>query len=170
MRNETRQAINWFKGLLALSKRAGKAKVRTLRGKLLFLNYDPKTKEQLPYYDTMPMIFVLEVRSTYLLGLNLHYLGYADRKKLVDAIYQFGVDDLDDEEIMIKLRYSGIEAFSRTRYAKVCLKKYKVSNIRNWMIVPAKAWNHLIYLPLYDFRKQNASIVWKESHDKLGST
>ena len=43
-------------------------------GNLYMFFYDPKTKEDLPYWDKFPMVLVLENYSDGFLGLNLHYL------------------------------------------------------------------------------------------------
>lgn len=169
MNVNTRNSVRWFKNLLQQSRRSGTARVKTLRGKLMFMVYDPKTKIELPYYDTLPLIFVLEVRPKYILGLNVHYLGYSDRRSLLNALYGFGVAEAEDEEIRLRLRYAGIEDFTKSAHAKVCLKKYNIKQIKNWLLIPAEDWNQMVSLPLYQFHKENASTVWRESHNKLGT-
>ena len=46
-----------------------------LPGRMYSFLYDPKWKNQLPYYDTFPLIFVVENEKDSFLGLNLHYLA-----------------------------------------------------------------------------------------------
>ena len=43
-----------------------------IKGRLYFFLYDPKTKDELPYYDRFPLVLVLEKYDDGFLGLNLH--------------------------------------------------------------------------------------------------
>lgn len=168
MKSETQNAVKWFSNLIKQSKRVGKAKVKTLRGKMLFMIYDPKTKDVLPYYDTQPLILVLEVRSNYILGLNFHYLGYADRRKLVAEILSIDLlDDDDDTNVSNKLRYTSLDQLINSKKAYICLKKYYTRHIKNWMLIPSDQWGNSIFLPLYNFQKENATYVWKDSSKKI---
>ena len=49
--------------------------------------YDPKHKDTLPFYDTFPLVFPIEIYSDSFLGINLHYLPPVLRAKLMDALY-----------------------------------------------------------------------------------
>lgn len=166
MRQELKKAVDWFKGLVSQSRRTGKSRIKTLRGKLIFMIYDPKTKEKLPYYDTYPLIFVLETGSNYIYGINLHYLDQRYRKTLVNALYNFGLEDTDEEAIL-KFRYADLQGFIKEPHVRVCFKMYYTKNIQNWMLVPSDQWNNMIMLPLQNFQKQSATHVWKESLDKI---
>lgn len=44
-------------------------------GKMYFFSYDPKLKDQLPYYDAYPMVYVIEMTDNGFLGCNLHYVN-----------------------------------------------------------------------------------------------
>jgi len=57
-------------------------------GKMFMFFYDPKTKQQLPYYDTFPLILYVESAPGGFYGLNLHYLPPAQRAKLFDALLE----------------------------------------------------------------------------------
>ena len=43
-------------------------------GRMYFFFYDPKTKADLPYYDTFPLIFKVAHTQGGFYGLNFHYL------------------------------------------------------------------------------------------------
>ena len=50
---------------------------RTLTvGKMYMFSYDPKTKADLPYYDTVPLVIITEPMPNGFSGINLHYLAY----------------------------------------------------------------------------------------------
>jgi hypothetical protein len=57
-------------------------------GKMYSFVYDPKTKEQLPYYDIYPLVFPIEYYNDGFLGINLHYLPPVLRARLMDALYE----------------------------------------------------------------------------------
>ena len=43
-------------------------------GNLYLFLYDPKTKNQLPYYDTFPLVYPYRKAEGGFVGYNLHYL------------------------------------------------------------------------------------------------
>ena len=44
-------------------------------GKWYFFEYDPKFRDQLKQWDQYPLIRLLEIKGTVILGANLHYLN-----------------------------------------------------------------------------------------------
>ena len=54
-------------------------------GYMYAFKYDPKTKNDLPYYDTFPLIFPVRMDSDGFLGINFHYLPPVLRAKLMNA-------------------------------------------------------------------------------------
>ena len=46
--------------------------IRPTPGMMYAFYYDPKHKETLPYYDTYPLVVIVELNSKGILGLNLH--------------------------------------------------------------------------------------------------
>ena len=64
-----------------------------LPGQLIMFNYfEPKTKEQLQYYDAMPCTIFFGIINTQhgkrVLGFNIHYYPPRIRYKLMDRIYE----------------------------------------------------------------------------------
>ena len=45
---------------------------RYLAGRMYTFFYDPKTKDELPYYDTFPVVLIIETTGNGFTGLNLH--------------------------------------------------------------------------------------------------
>ena len=58
-------------------------------GKMYFYSYDPKWKNDLPWYDTFPLVFPIEKYNNGFLGLNFHYLAPKDRAILMDQLKAF---------------------------------------------------------------------------------
>lgn len=169
MREELKKSVEWFKSLISNSKKKGKPAIKTLRGKLIFMTYDPKLKATLPYYDRYPLIFVLAVRDNSILGINVHYLDQRYRKTLLNSLIRFGLEDTD-EEATLKFRYPDIEGFIKAPHVKVCLKMYYTRKIENWMLIPSDEWVKMVFLPLQKFEKKSASYVWRESLNKIRGT
>ena len=74
---------------------------RVVKGKLFCFYYDPKGKDDLPYYDRFPLILVLEKYNDGFLGLNLHYLPIRYRVAFLDKLLQYA--KLDDENNIDRL-------------------------------------------------------------------
>src|SRR5690606_41052373 len=43
-------------------------------GRFYLYKYDPKTKEQMPYYDAMPLVLITDVTPDGWYGINFHYM------------------------------------------------------------------------------------------------
>ena len=52
-------------------------------GEMYFYLYDPKLKETLPYYDMFPLVLPFRRLDEGFVGVNLHYLPYAVRFKVL---------------------------------------------------------------------------------------
>ena len=61
-------------------------------GRMYAFFYDPKHKKTLPYYDRFPLIFPIGPADKGFLGINLHYLPYVLRAKLMDELYSLSTN------------------------------------------------------------------------------
>jgi hypothetical protein len=127
-------------------------------GKLFFFIYDAKTKEQLPWWDQFPLIFLLNTNDNRthgpsFMGLNFHYLNYNQRIELLSALMKIQSSDKvrDDKKTIIAydvvLRYS--------KLAKPCIKTYLFSNVRSEFIeVPKDEWELAMLLGTAKFPRE----------------
>ena len=137
-------------------------------GKMFLMMYDPKTKKELPYYDVFPLIFIVKLTSDGFIGLNLHYLPIQQRMQLLNALYKIGTSNMKmDETTKLKLSYRVISSFSRTRHARICLKRYLVNRVSYISLVFPEQWTHVASLPLERFMKESRNTVWAESVKKI---
>src|SRR5580765_4984034 len=60
---------------------------RSMIGKMLFFQYDAKTKDKLPYWDMFPLAFLFKVSNNSALGINMHYLPPVERARLMMALW-----------------------------------------------------------------------------------
>lgn len=131
-------------------------------GNLYIFRYDPKLKDQLPYYDIFPVVFVVSRNQKGILALNMHYLPLAYRARLMDALYEYstGQDDLK----RLKINYRILTAVSKLKYFRPCLKYYLNSNIRSrYLRVDSREWDTALFLPLQKFKKSTVQVVYKDS-------
>jgi hypothetical protein len=139
-----------------------------LTGKMIFYNYDPKHKATLPYYDAFPLVFPLDspaggFRGSFL-GLNLHYLPYYERAKLMMAMYStINTKDINPKS-QLQLEYDILKGVSKYRFYRPCLKRYLFSHIRSRIqVIKPEQWNLVLMLPIARFTKASELRVWSDS-------
>lgn len=139
-----------------------------LMGGLYFFLYDPKTKDDLPYYDKFPMVIPLRRHADGFIGLNLHYLPIRYRIQFMKKLLPMALYNDDDEIKRIRVTYPMLDASSKFREFKPCIKKYLYSQIQSRIIaVEPEEWDIALYLPLQQFRKERAATVWQESVEEI---
>ena len=140
-------------------------------GHMYAFKYDPKTKNDLPYYDTFPLIFPVRMDSDGFLGINFHYLPPVLRAKLMNALYSTLTNKKYDDTTKVKISYSILQSASKYRYFKPMLKKYLRSHVRSQFLeVQVNEWDIAIFLPTESFRKADTGRVWEESRKQIGRT
>lgn len=91
--------------------------------------YDPKLKDQLPFYDVLPVFVLLARKSDRILGLNLHYLPYSFRvaaaKYLMQSIKNKKRIDYQDIKAAFKASKAPIGML------QLCIRTYLYSHIRS---------------------------------------
>jgi hypothetical protein len=137
-------------------------------GKMFMFFYDPKLKNELPYYDTFPLIFPIEFRNNGFLGINLHYLPHVLRAKLMNAIYSTINNTKYDESTKLKISYSILNSSSKYRYFKPCIKQYLLDHVKSkYMCIEPRLWDAALMLPTERFRKASTQDVWKFSREMI---
>jgi hypothetical protein len=140
-------------------------------GYMYAFRYDPKTKNDLPYYDTFPLIFPIRMDSDGFLGINFHYLPPVLRAKLMNALYSTLTNKKYDDTTKVKISYSILQSASKYRYFKPMLKKYLRSQVRSQFLeIQVNEWDIAIFLPTESFRKTDTGRVWEDSRKKIGRT
>ena len=142
-----------------------------LMGGLYFFAYDPKTKADLPYYDRFPMVIPLRRHSDGFIGLNLHYLPIRYRIQFMKKLLPFALYNDEDEIKRIRVTYPMLDASSRFKEFRPCIKKYLYSHIKSRIIaVEPEELDIALYLPLQQFKKAPAKEVWQESIEEIKAT
>jgi hypothetical protein len=135
---------------------------------MYFFNYDPKYKDILPYYDTFPLVFPIEIpypgSEPGFLGINLHYLSPFLRAKLMDALYQTLNNKKYDKTTKLQIDYQILKGAGQFKYFKPCVKHYLFSHVRSpFQYIPPNNWDYVMILPMARFQKASQERVWMES-------
>ena len=175
----SRQSMSWFtkkitelKNPVSMVKGIVREKTRYVRtfakGKLYFFLYDPKTKEDLPYYDKFPLVLVLEKYDDGFLGLNLHYLPVKYRILFLRKLMQFALLDDEDDIKRMRVTYDILNASKRFREFKPCVKRYLFPHIKSRILaVQPSEWETAMYLPVHQFKGEKPQKIWKESMEEI---
>jgi hypothetical protein len=144
-------------------------KMTILPGKLYMFLYDPKLKNELPYYDRFPLVFPFRKVQGGFLGLNMHYLPYQLRIRLLDKLMQFASNSKLNETTRIKYSWALIDGVSRFNGAIPCVKHYLDDHVRSaFREVPSNDWATAMLLPVERFVGATTQQVWTDSKRKMG--
>lgn len=138
-------------------------------GKMLFFQYDPKTKDKLPYWDMFPVAFLINNRKAgSALAFNMHYLPPYERARLMFQLYSvINTTELDDDSRLL-ITYKLLNENAKFVYFKPCIKRYLYSHIRSRIsIIKPQEWNKVMMLPLAKFMKASEWKVWEDSIKKI---
>ena len=171
----TKASMDWFRSRVQNTKvsRAslisdGPTRSGHQFGNMYNFQYDPKTKQTLPYYDRFPLCIPVQKAKGGFHGLNLHYLHPLIRAQFLDALYDVTNNQKFDRTTKIKMTYSMLSAATKMRFFKPCFKHYLSSNIKSPLLLIEPAdWEIAIFLPTESFRKVSKDTVWKESRKQF---
>jgi hypothetical protein len=137
-------------------------------GGLYFFVYDPKGKNELPYYDKFPLVMPLKRESDGFIGLNLHYLPIKHRVVFMKKMMPLALRNDDDEIKRIKITYSILDASSKYKEFRPCIKKYLYPHVKSKILaVEPEEWDIATYLPVHQFKKEQAKNVWQDSLNEI---
>jgi len=137
-------------------------------GSLYMYAYDPKTKEDLPYYDRFPLVFPFRKTADGFYGLNMHYLPYDLRIYLLDALLTFKNNSRWDETTKLKYSWALIDGVSKYKAAQPCVKQYLNGHVRSqFRRVSSADWATAMLLPVERFVGASKQQVWSDSRKKI---
>lgn len=175
----TMEAREWFRDT---AQKMGKINERALMkgdqsrltgqpilGSMYMFSYDPKFKEELPYYDRFPLIFPYKKVKGGFFGINMHYLPLQLRAKLMDGLYTHANNTRYDESTKLKMNYELLNKAANLMYFKPCVKHYLNEHVRSrFMYVYPSEWDIALFLPTERFAKKNKTQVWADTKRMLG--
>lgn len=133
-------------------------------GRMYLFMYDPKMKDELPYYDRFPLIFPFRRVQGGFYGINMHYLPHMMRAKLMDNLHLLANNQNYDDSTKLRLSYQLLHKASKFRYFEPCVKHYLNTQVRTrFLWVPADQWETALFLPLERFVGATKQQVWRDS-------
>lgn len=140
----------------------------SMLGRLYFFYYNPKTKDDLPYYDKFPLVLVLDNYKDGILALNLHYLPPKYRIMFIQKLLEnsgVGVQYTKDYDIKrLKITYDILKYTTSLKEFRPCIKRYLYKQMGSkFLAVAPNEWDTAILLPVQQFKKAKASEVWSDS-------
>jgi hypothetical protein len=138
-------------------------------GMLYLFNYDPKGKDDLPFYDKFPLVFPFKKLPDGFIGLNMHYLPHPYRARLMDALYDLTNNKRYDPTTKLRLSYQMLQSASKYRYFEPCVKRYLTSHLKSRLLhIDSSEWETALFLPLERFAKASKDKVWLDSRNVIG--
>lgn len=138
-------------------------------GQMYMYIYDPKWKDELPFYDRFPLVFPFRVESDRFWGINMHYLPLRPRAMLMDALYDLKNNDRYDTTTKLKMSYGVLNSAAKFKYFRPCIKQYLFSHLKTqFMFIHPSEWDVALFLPVEKFTKATKTQVWAATKDKAG--
>lgn len=150
--------------------RDGKVVENPTPGKMYMFWYDPKLKNELPYYDKFPLVVLVDTGAGGMTGLNLHYLPMGLRQKFFyGGLINRTSDRKFDDNTYMKITYDYLKSMRSLKAFRPCFKKYLTSHIRGRIVnVPSSEWELAIHLPTASFQKMSEAAVHRKSEEIIG--
>ena len=97
--------------------------LREFKSGLVFLgNYDAKDKKQA--YDKRPLVLILRVKGTHVLGLNFHWIPYTFRMKIVKIILEANKDNIKNNKPLVFSDKLALKIIKSNKAYKRCTRLY----------------------------------------------
>ena len=136
---------------------------RNIAGNMYMYFYDPKYKDELPYYDRFPLTIMVEPAKGGFYGLNLHYLKPTVRAAFLDELMKTAPQKITDKS-RIRARYKLLASSKKYKEFKPCFKHYLTEHIKSKLVrVPMSEWEVAIFLPTEQFKKKGKAAIWADS-------
>lgn len=92
-------------------------------GKIIWFEYDPKDTTNI--WDRRPLVLVLSINKTHMLGINLHWVNMHDRQVLVNLILTLNMKGPGKFKVPLEFSYENLKQYMRNwPELKKCIHKY----------------------------------------------
>jgi hypothetical protein len=178
----TRSALEWYRSTMRSYKNPysvnqiknflGESASRSVLtvGGIYTYSYDAKTKAELPYWDSQPLIVVLRsTGSNGFLGLNLHYAPPKARALILHILYQLLTDTNMNERTRLSVTYRKINRMASFQFFQPLVKQYLNTHVRSKFIkIPPSEWQTMLFLPTARWQKDTSNRVYADYNKRVG--
>lgn len=163
------QEVRRVDSLGIIRQNTSNLQTRVMPGHMYMFYYDPKMKDQLPFYDRFPLIFPFRKVPDGFYGINMHYLPYMMRAVLMDRLYSLVTNKNMDETTRLRLSYRILSSSSQYRFIKPCVKHYLNSHVKSrFLYIHPTEWDVALFLPTERFVKASKQTVFNNSRRMIG--
>ena len=165
--------MDWYEAGVN-SKTQNEAKITRTRfqpGKIYVFKYDPKYKDELPWFDRNPVVLAIEHVNNNDFGINLNLLPVPFKEKLMDELFtkmrikfdkkntenSKGADALKEKPL--RITYDGIKAYLEKYGYDFALRQYIPSRKRDQAVVSYSKWPEIALCDFMSFKKTNVMKV-----------
>ena len=135
-----------------------------MEGEMLFFGYNPRMKDELPFWDAFPLMILLHKRGNNILGLNLHYLSPTVRAAFLNNMLKNVTNSnyVHNPPSYFNATYPWLKAAAKLKPFRAAIKMYYLSNIVSKVnVIPSNEWQITTFMPLDKFKKASREDVWK---------
>jgi hypothetical protein len=137
-------------------------------GFMYLYHYDPKHKDKLPYYDTFPLTLPYKLVPGGFMGLNLHYMPYMMRFRVLGKLHEYALNDKNDITTRIRLSWSLLSGVSQLKPLAACVKHYLNDHVTSrFLLIPYPDWLVASQLPIEGFVGAQKTTVWRDTRGKI---
>lgn len=173
---DTEKSVNWYqqqvKKLAGLTPanlmKSGELVNRITPGNMYMFFYDAKNKDKLPYWDKFPLVLPFRAVQGGFYGINLHYMPYLVRYKLLGRLHDY-VIDIGEEDRRIAASWKVLVSLSNVAPVKFAVKHYLHEQVNSrFMKIKYTDWVIASQLPVEKFEGANKTDIWKQSRNFNG--
>jgi hypothetical protein len=136
----------------AVMANSGRRRNFLIPGQMTMFFYSAKYKDELPYYDTFPLVLPFSQDEETFTGINFHYLPVKFRVVLLKNLLDFSTDKKLDETSKIKMQWRFVAGVARYQGVEAAVKKYRFDHVQSqFLFVPAPQWFNAVMLPFERF-------------------
>ena len=137
-------------------------------GAMYMYFYDPKFKNELPFYDTFPLVLPFGPAKGGFYGINVHYLPYMLRAKVLGELMNFADSKTLTPTSKMRLSYNLLNSLQTAAEIKPCIKHYLTTHVRSqFMKINPVDWKAAIFLPVEAFVGATKESVFRDTRSKI---
>lgn len=175
---DTERSVQWYqtqvKALAAgatkpesLMKNTRSLMTSIVPGNMYMFFYDAKLKDTLPYWDMFPLVMPFRKAEGGFYGINLHYVPYMIRFKMLGALQEYASDEKMDENTKVVTSWKILTASSKLAPVQACVKHYLFDHVQSkFLKIAFPDWITASQLPVERFVGATKSTVWRDSRKK----
>lgn len=134
-------------------------------GKMVFYGYNPKTKDQLMFWDEFPITIILHPQKDGFLGLNLHYLPPSGRANFLNNLLTYVSDPNwiahNNTSVEFRVTYGMLKGSAIMKAYRPCIKRYYYKHIVSKVaFISPNDWKTVPFFPLDRFKGASRSDIW----------